>query len=187
MKKSIILFIIVFWGIYGNNFAQTRFHMGIKGGVNVSNYWVSDQIETDILYGYNFGVHARLMFNENIGLQVEGQYAQQGGNVLGGYYQGEWRQEYFHIPLLLQAHFDGVFVEGGAQYSSLISSTFAGYDDTQEVSKEDIGLVVGAGYKAGPFLLGLRYALGLIDIDAAAYSGDTFTNQVLQLSLGLEF
>lgn len=187
MKKSIIFFSVIFLGFQWNTFAQTRFHVGVNGGINISNYLVGGEVETDFLYGYQGGIHARLMFTDNVGIQLEGQYSLQGGNILGGHSMGEWRQDYLHLPVLIQAHFDGVFVEFGGQYSTLISSTFAGYDDTQELSSEDFGLVVGAGYKAGPALLGLRYTLGLIDIDAAGYFSNTFNNKVLQLNLGLEF
>ena len=70
MKKASFLFLAVLFISSGSLFAQ-GFHLGVKGGVNMSQLQGGESFSNGFKLGLSGGAFAELNFNKHIGLQPE--------------------------------------------------------------------------------------------------------------------
>ncbi|WP_290626018.1 porin family protein [Altibacter sp.] len=180
MKKLIVLAVIA---LFGTSVQAQGLDLGIKAGVNFAN--ITDASEFSGRTGFVAGVFLGGKFNDNIGIQGELLYSQQGAE----FELGEFNLDYVNVPIILKYFVSqGLNIQLGPQFGVIVN------DDTQTVIGEvindiatkdfDVSAVVGLGYDLP---LGLRvdgrYQFGLSDVPE---SGEG-KNSVVTLSIGYSF
>jgi hypothetical protein len=185
MKKLLLIALI---GLYGLSTQAQGLDFGIKAGVNFAN--ITDATGLDNRTGFVGGLFLGAKLSDNLGIQVDALYSQQGAE----FDLGSFNLDYINIPMVLKYYVaGGLNIQLGPQFGVLID------DDTQTVVGEvindiatndfDISGVVGLGLDI-PFGLRLegRYNFGLTDVpDEPAIDFDKGKNSVVTLSLGYSF
>lgn len=133
MKKSIflisvaLLFIAFNNQIYGQNRDhRTNLNLGLKGGLNVSNiYDTNDGIfEADNKVGFVGGLFMAIPIGKYLGIQPEVLFSQKGyksGKISGTNYQMKRTINFVDVPILLQLKpFKFITVLAGPQYSYML-------------------------------------------------------------------
>lgn len=179
MKKLLLITLI---GLCGLSTQAQGLDFGIKAGVNFAN--ITDATGLDNRTGFVGGLFVGAKLSDNLGIQVDALYSQQGAE----FDLGSFNLDYINIPMVLKYYVaGGLNIQLGPQFGVLID------DDTQTVVGEvindiatndfDISGVVGLGLDI-PFGMRLegRYNFGLTAIDF-----DKGKNSVVTLSLGYSF
>ncbi|HNP17257.1 MAG TPA: porin family protein [Fulvivirga sp.] len=175
--KKILLFTMIFVGAY--SFSSAQVSGGIKGGVNFAN--VDSDGNTDGTTGYHAGVFLNIGF-AGISLQPEVLYS------LKGYKDVDLT--YVEIPILLKKNFAKVVnIHLGPQFGFLTKAEadFGGgsQDIKDQLKGSDLSVVLGAGVDLPMGLSGgLRYVLGLSDIDDSPVGGGSVKNRTFQVYVG---
>lgn len=156
-------------------------YIGVKGGVNFSNFYGRDLEGAEMLTGINAGLYMLYMQSEMFGIQPEIQYSMQGTS------DGEQQLEmnYAVVPVMLKFYpTDLISLQAGPYAAFLLSSKFKGqeYNGTKG---QDFGLAYGitAGNENN-FTFSIRHHLGFSKI-FSSYSN--IKNQAFQLSVGYCF
>jgi len=186
MKKLLLITAITFFGLANVN-AQ-EFHLGAKVGINFStingdtSFIGKVEPITSII---NFGLVGELSFNEKWSFQPELMYSIQGFSVEDDVVA----LNYFNIPLMGKYYITKkLSVEAGPQIGFLLSAKDEGRNVKDNFNTLDFGANVGLGYKLNNGLnFGLRYNLGLSNINDVNGSSDKFRNGTLQVSVGYFF
>jgi hypothetical protein len=189
MKK--ILFASLFF-VSSASFAQT-FQLGIKGGVNVSNFTGGDfaTAKKSSLIGYHGGAFVNLKFGQVISLQPEVLFSTQGATIQDqetGTKQ-DFKLNYVSIPVMLklQSH-GGFYVETGPVVSINVSGGEFMNQSVKDVTNgADFAWAAGLGYHTRFGLgIGARYNVGLSKVSNASnasWESADFKNSVLQVGL----
>lgn len=169
----------------------SRFHFGVKAGVNTSNF--SDaSFDTDILTGFHAGAIVNFSITDNLSIQQEFLYSEQGAKIKNVFNSNErdLKLSYFSVPILVKYHSNiGLYGEIGAQANMLVKDAEnTGFEDFAD--KTDFGGVAGVGYqfKSGPVKglgIGARYYHGFTDVAKFTSSSvkPDFKNSVIQGSI----
>lgn len=180
MKKIVLIALL---GLFGLTTQAQGLDFGIKAGVNFAT--LTDASGLDNRTGFVAGFFAGGKLNDNLGLQVEALYSQQGAE----FDIGSFDLNYINVPILLKYYISGgLNAQLGPQLGILID------DDTQSVVGEvindisvndfDVAGVVGLGYD---FPMGIRvdgrYQFGLTDVPDTGNG----KNSVITLALGYSF
>jgi hypothetical protein len=181
MKKFILLVAAI--GLISFTSNAQGLDFGVKAGVNFAN--ITDASELSSRTGFVAGIFLGGKLNDNLGLQGELLYSQQGAE----FSLGEFNLDYVNVPILVKYYVsNGLNIQAGPQFGVLVN------DETQTVIGEvindiatndfDISGVIGVGYDIP---LGLRvsgrYNFGLNDVPEAG-SGK---NSVVTLAVGYSF
>lgn len=192
MKKVILLAAILITAQAG--FSQSiwkRFHVGIKGGANYSNF-TNASFDTEGLTGYHGGLIVNFALTDKLSIQEEFLYSTQGAKVKSGFSlkDPDLKLSYLSVPLVLKYHTNiGLYGEIGGQANMLLEDAKnTGYKDFAD--KIDAGAVAGLGYqfKTGPVKglgIGARYYHGFMNVGkftSSSVQGD-FKNSVVQGSI----
>ena len=165
MKKVYGFLLLLFLSTVG--FSQRgSLQVGIKGGVNLSNY--DDGDDGDARVGFHVGgllhIHTQ---NPRLALQPEFVFSTQGAS----FGDGTQKIDYLNIPFLIQyIGRGGLRLETGPQVGALISAKFEDNEDNEfsiknSFKKSDFGWVFGLGFLSSSGLgVDARYNLGLTDI-----------------------
>ena len=168
-------------------------NFGIKGGYSLAAVSSDGDGETGQRHGFHLGLYGESFFNENIALQVELLYSQQGYKIEDG--GGDFTQkiDYINLPLMLKPYLsDTFFLEIGPQIGLAIShketfdSGFGLFDTSQEFDPQNLdwGINFGGGFKTDSGVsLGVRYHLGFGSI----YDEGSPKNRIWQFSIGFDF
>jgi len=187
MKKILILPLLLI-AISVN--AQIR--LGIKGGVNISNFTGGDfnTIETSSLVGFHAGalVHWKM---GHLVLQPEVVFSNQGATLSSGGVDSNFKISYVNIPIVLQYETDGGFyLEAGPQVGFKVSEDIPNTTIEDFAKGNDLSIALGLGYHSKMGLgIGGRYNIGVSkvgDFDSANISPD-FKNGVIQVSIFYTF
>jgi hypothetical protein len=123
---------------------QTRFYIGLKGGVNYSNVYDSEgeNFEADSKFGFVGGVFMAIPLGRYVGLQPEVLFSQRGfhgtGTLLGSNYKVTRTSNYIDIPLMLALKAGrGITFMAGPQFSYLLKQTDEFKTATQNVLQEE--------------------------------------------------
>ncbi len=209
MKKWIVLLSVLLL-FAGKGFTQ---HFGIKGGVNISNYYDYNHnvLEVTSHNTTHFGVVAFWAPSRVIGFQAEVLYNQKGGKydaeILDDQEQfvsmGERTDEfnYVEVPILLKVPIDIFQIRPefvvGPSFSYLLSrkSIVEGPDFHSEATSTDgyskyvFSLVFGGDLFvplfSGGVLLDIRYLVGMSSF--VDFNGSTMKHQQLMFSAGYVF
>lgn len=172
MKRFSILLVSLILSY--NSFGQ-GVDLGIKFGANFAT--ISDASGLDNKTGFHIGAFGAIKFNDNIALQGELLYSQQGAK----FKPGDINLDYVNVPIIIKYYLvQGLNLQVGPQFGFLVNDNL----DDSNAETMDIAAVLGLGFDL-PFGLRLdgRYNLGLTDI---AKNGDG-KNSVISLSIGYSF
>ncbi len=193
-KKTAVLFFSFFVIIFTGNAQIINTHpyeysFGVSGGTTFSSVTFTPKIPQQKLTGITFGLTGRMTMGENVGLQLELNYAQQGWNE---YFEEipehkyQRRLNYIQMPFYTHVQFGGNtvkgFIHGGPQIGYLISESTSKNltDETASAEQHDMsvensfewGISGGAGLELrtdiGYFLLEGRYSYSFGDIYGSA-------------------
>ncbi|MBL4663618.1 MAG: porin family protein [Flavobacteriaceae bacterium] len=177
MKKLLIVIIVI--GLSSQAFAQ-EIDFGIKAGVNFSS--ISDAKGLDNKTGFVGGIFAGVEFNDNLGVQADLLYSQQGAD----FDVDKVDLNYVNIPIVLKYFIaQGLNIQAGPQFGFIVddnvSEVFSGVTEAESF---DLTGVVGFGYDLpmGVRIDG-RYNFGLTDV----LKDTKGKNTVITLSVGYSF
>jgi hypothetical protein len=155
-----------------DNNVNTEF--GIKGGVNMSNFYNEDADDKNMLFGFNAGVYATLPISDFVAIQPELLFTTRGSeleyNTLGASGNVKLKLNYIELPLLVRVNLTKNFnIHAGGYASYMVSSKATGDGaidfeqdfDTDDFNKFDAGIAAGVGLDFNPISVGLRYNYGL--------------------------
>lgn len=193
MKKIVILFCaMALAGVFTKAQAQAQFALGVKGGINLAKFDISQGASNvDNRTGFHGGAFGLIKFSK-IGIQPEIIFSKQGSNFDVSTSDIEANFDYINIPIILKLYLvAGLNLQAGPQFgfatTSEIKETIGGISTTTDIKddlskKSDTSIALGAGWDL-PFGLTLdaRYNIGLSDF---SYSGVDFKNKVIQVSVG---
>ncbi|MBD0832264.1 outer membrane beta-barrel protein [Aestuariibaculum sediminum] len=166
-------------------------NFGIKGGYNLAAVSYDNDYETGQRHGFHIGIYGESGINENLALQVEFLYSQQGYQLENSNATFTQKLDYLNLPLLLKLYpTNNFYLEAGPQAGLAIShkEEYEGsfFNATQEIDPDnfDWGINLGGGFKTDSGVsLGVRYHLGMGDI----YDDGNPKNRVWQFSVGFDF
>jgi hypothetical protein len=186
MKKIILTLTVSFAMLAQSAYAQIRFDLGVKGGLNfagLSNVSTSNlKASYENRTGYHFGAYAMIKITK-FAIQPEIIFSRQGQNYTLPNSTSNLTSnfDYINIPVMVKFYVaGGLNLQAGPQFGFLssatgdvintvngsISSTTSSADLKTFVKSSDVSLAVGAGWDL-PFGLNLtaRYNIGLSDIN----------------------
>ena len=186
MKKILILGGIIFACINGQS---QNTHIGIKGGLNLSNISSKNNI-TKYTTGFHVGLLAHIHAGKRFGVQPELLYSAQGAKYknLNDY---KIKQDYINLPIMFQYLInDGWRLETGPQAGFLINAKTKNGDVETDIKdnldKFDFSWGFGIGYIThSKWGVDARFNLGLTD-----NSKDNLVenkNRVFQIGLFYQF
>jgi hypothetical protein len=166
---------------------------GLKGGYNLAAVSFDGDGETGQRHSFHIGFYSESFLNDNVSLQIELLYSQQGYELSDGGGTYTQKLNYINLPLMLKAYPSyNFFLEAGPQVGYAIThkeefdSSFSLFDTSQEFNPNsfDWGVNFGGGFKTDTGVsFGVRYHLGLGDI----YDEGKPKNRVWQFSIGFDF
>jgi len=179
--KKVFLFFAMFASV--SAFSQ-GFQLGLKAGVNVSNYTGGD-LENKAIIGFHGGATFGFLLGDHFSIQPEVLFSAQGAKIDGiGNNEEKYNVSYINLPVLAKYRFTGGFyLEAGPQVGFKVNESVP--DNTIENFAKDLDLSVaaGLGYHSPIGLgIGARYNAGLSkvgDFDASTADPD-FKNSTLQ-------
>ena len=188
---------LLFFICAGACIAQNNKDIGLRSGLNYSNYIGEDADKSDFRLGAALGGYLELPISGRLSFQPELLISLKGHKIKWGN-QYEFRSDIFYIemplygvlqlePLELYAGpYIGVFLTG--YYRRISHGGKDSYTDSDRVKGDsdiavfDGGLSCGAEYIYNSWRLGGRYSMGFISIDPdGSYKA---ANSVFQLNIG---
>lgn len=164
------------------------FQLGIKGGVNISNY-TGGNIQSDALLGFHVGGMFNFMLGKNFSIQPEVLFSSQGAKYKTATAEENLKVSYINLPVMAKLKFGGgLYLEAGPQVGFRVGEDANIPGQTIDNFAKNLDLSVGAGLgyhtKSG-FGVGARYMAGISkvgDFDKNTIDPD-FKNSVVQLSV----
>lgn len=154
--------------------------IGARAGLNLAKETYSGSgisVSPDGRTSFILGGYATVMFNGKMGLQPELFYSGTGASSV--------KINYLTLPVFLRYNVtDNFHFLVGPQFGVVVAAKDdTGADIKDQINSSDFGVVPGVGVDIGPFNAGLRYSLGLSNIDKNA-SGYTIKNNIVQIVVG---
>lgn len=182
--------------------------IGIKAGLNLSNFYSDEVNDNNLKAGLNAGVYAKLPVARGFSIQPELLYSNKGSKrsydnaILG---EGEYRTNlhYIEMPVLgvinLAKNFNihaGPYVSylAGANITDLESD--GSVEELAELNPEnlnrfDYGVAAGFGIDLGPTTIGARYTVGMREVGkSGSLAGEAFRdtkNSNISVFIGIGF
>jgi len=190
-KLSALLALVLF-----TQAAMAQFHLGIKGGVNITKI-DGTAFRDEFRYGYTLGGFAELGLGGKLGIQPEvlwNQYQTRADSSFSHVYQNsvnisnyqDVKLNYLSIPILLNYKLGSLLsLQAGPQFGVLLDQSKNLVQNGKEAFKKgDFSMVGGAQIHISKIRLQGRYVVGLSDISDIG-SQNKWKNQGFQLALGL--
>ena len=184
MKK---LFGLAFVLFSATAYAQ-NFQLGIKGGVNISNFTGGDfnTVKNKALLGFHAGGLMRFKFG-NLALQPEVLFSSQGAKLENTGTEQDYKVSYLNIPVMLQYESNGGFyLEAGPQIGFKINEDVPNSTIDEFAKSTDLSIALGLGYHSKIGLgIGGRYNIGVSKVGNfdAGDIDPNFKNGVAQISV----
>ncbi len=186
MKK--IIFIALFF-ISTASFSQ-GFQLGLKGGVNVSNY-TGGNISSDALLGFHVGGIFNFMLGKAFSIQPEVLFSSQGAKYTSSGNKNNLKVSYINVPVMAKLNFGNVYLEAGPQVGFKAGENANNGNQTINNFAKNLDLSIGAGigYHGRSGLgIGARYMAGISKVgnfqtSTANTINPDFKNSVLQFSV----
>jgi hypothetical protein len=182
--------------------------IGVKGGLNLSNFRVDEVADNNMKVGLNLGLFAKLPVSESFSIQPEILYSSKGSklkydNFIQG--EGEYRfnLNYIEVPVLGVFHIGEYFnIHAGPYVAYLTSSNIKDMEDDGTIegiaeldannfNRFDYGIAGGIGIDVNGFIAGARYNYGLQEVgESGSLSGeltDDSKNSVATVYIGFGF
>lgn len=190
--KTTYLAIALFFGVLSVAHSQNQRQKttgGIKGGYNLAAVSFDGDAETDQRHGFHLGVYGESFVSQNISIQPELLYSQQGYELKDSGGTLTQKIDYINLPVMLKLYpTSNFFLEAGPQIGLSIyeKHEYDGFISSSEKyapSNFDWGLNFGAGLKTNSSVnFGVRYHLGLGDL----YDSSKAFNRVWQFYVGFD-
>ncbi|MBX2971040.1 MAG: PorT family protein [Cyclobacteriaceae bacterium] len=181
--------------------AQSTPNYGLKGGLNVSNFYVEDIDDKNARLGFHLGLYGQLFATDFFALQPEINYSMRGNEVISdGLFDQKTRfnLNYIDVPVLAVFKLgDALEIHAGVYGAYLVGASIKSEGDLgdwfDELNRDnfesfDYGLSGGLGLNFGAVQIGARYNLGLVEIarsdQARTVLGDS-KNSLGQLYIAL--
>ena len=188
---------------------QNVTRVGVKGGVNFSNFRIGDDFaDNNIKAGLNLGLFFKMPVSDAVAIQPEILYSSKGSkleynNFLQG--EGEYRFNfnYLELPVLAVISLGDHFNIHAGPYVSYLTSvnikdmqedgSIQGVKDLNEknFNRIDYGLAAGIGADFNGFIAGVRYNYGLNEVgESGSLSGQVLNdsrNSVGTIYIGFGF
>ncbi|MBF2708346.1 porin family protein [Flavobacterium soyangense] len=195
MKKIILLSVAFLAFSFANAQDKKDMSFGVKGGLNICSVTNADQYgsNSSSLIGFHLGLFGEFMVSDKFAIQPELLYSAQGVKVDSDGDKIDVKLDYINIPVMAKYYIAKDFsLEFGPQIGFLLSAKAksGGVSENLKDSTKstDFGLNFGAGYDIGDFTLGIRYNLGLSQLQKDLISGESAShNSVFQIALGYKF
>ncbi|NMM49610.1 porin family protein [Marinigracilibium pacificum] len=174
MNYKIILSTIFLIGSISFSNAQI---IGVKGGLNASNFYSDEVDDKNARYGFHAGLFSQWEISEGLGLQTEILYSGKGNRSM---YDGIIDQEvkfnmhYIDVPVMAVFKLgDAAEIHTGVYGGYLLSTDITSDGDLGEYSDSvdkdnfksfDWGFLGGIGINFGNLQVGARYNLGMMKI-----------------------
>ena len=171
-------------------FAQLQ--LGLKAGANFSNFTGGDfkNVEKEALTRPYAGAYVRWRFANNLGLQPELLFSEQGAKLKSGTQEFDAKVSYLNIPIMVQYHFGNIYLEVGPQVGFKLDEDAPDSISGDFAKSSDVAIALGLGYETKMGLgINARYTMGLSSVgntDSPDYSSD-FKNGVFQVGLFYTF
>lgn len=176
--------------------AMAQFHIGIKGGANISKV-DGASFKNKFSYGYHLGGFAEIGLGRKFAIQPEVMFNQYNTTVDSNFNhvyenvfnsdQSKVRLNYLSIPLLLNYKLIGNFLtlQAGPQFSVLMDQNKNLLQNGGKAfSDGDFAMLGGVQLKLSALRITGRYVVGLNNINDID-NRDRWKNEGFQLSLGL--
>ena len=155
--------------------------VGIKAGANFSNLKIDD-VSTDGVTLYHAGFYANINFSEKWGITPEVLWSAQGADISNV----EFKTDYVLVPIMLRWRFiDLISAEIGPQFNILTNAEIDGNDVKDQLKSTTYSLAIGGvihlplGFNGG-----LRYIIGMSDLDDDSASLKNVKDQTFQIYVG---
>lgn len=184
--------------------------IGIKAGVNFSNYYVHDVSDQDLKTAYHVGLFFKAPINDRVSIQPEVLFSQKGSTL---YYDNAFASgtvdltvNYIDVPILFRVDLvPGFYISAGPYVSFMVNATVEDVDsdgstnfeeelDKSDFNEFDWGVAGGFGFEIGSFNIGARYNYGLVTVgkEQTNLLGQTSRypdgkNSVTQIFIGFAF
>lgn len=183
--------------------ASAQMRVGVKGGVNASNFYGSELNDNNAKIGFNIGLSADYDFAYNMGIQTGLFYTTKGFKFKQSSLEFSDNLAYLQVPIHLAYKVDvtpgtRVFLHGGPYLAYGVGGKRSLSVGSLERSSDkvfgsgagqykafDAGLGIGAGIELGQLFFDLGWDAGLVNISQA--SSGTRKNQSAYLSVGFKF
>lgn len=175
--------------------AMAQFHLGIKGGANITKVQ-GKAFRDEFRYGYHLGGFAEIGLGSRFAIQPEvlfNQYQTRADSSFKNVYQGavafsdykNIKLNYLSIPLLLNFKVGSLLtLQAGPQVGILIDGNKNLFQNGKEAFKTgDFSMVGGAQLNISALRLSGRYVVGLNNISEIG-DQNKWKNQGFQLSVG---
>ncbi len=174
---------------------MAQFHIGIKGGANVTKV-DGKSFKDQFRYGYHLGGFAEIRMGNKFVLQPEvlfNQYASKLDSSYSNIYHNVFngnsniKLNYLSIPILLNYKVIGSFlsIQAGPQVGILIDQSKTVLQNGGNAFKDgDFSMLAGLQFKIANLRINGRYVVGLNNIADITDDGK-WKNQGFQLSVGL--
>lgn len=191
MKKIALL--TIFTCIISLTTYAQGFKLGLKGGLNIATMG-GDLTDIESRAGFHVGVYAGAKMSK-FGVDGEILFSTQGTQDDTN---SDFKLNYDYILIPIVGKFyivKGLNIYAGPQFGILVKSEFTdGVTDTDHkdyTNSSDVSIVVGAGFEIMKFRAGLRYNIGLSDVNddptqAFFFGGEELKNQVFQIFVGID-
>jgi hypothetical protein len=176
--------------------AMAQFHLGFKGGVNITKV-DGKAFKDEFRYGYHLGGFAEIGLGGKLGIQPEVLWSQNQTRVDSSFsdvYENSLQisnykdvtLNYLTIPVLLNYKLGSLMsLQAGPQFGILLDQSQTLLENGQEAFKKgDFSLVGGAQIHIAKIRLQGRYFVGLNNISDVS-DQNKWNNQGFQLSIGL--
>ena len=206
MKKMRLVLVVAMLAIVTG--ASAQLNLGVKGGVNMSNFYGDELDDQNVKIGFHVGLAADYEIAYNSAIQTGLFFTTKGAKYSESI--GDASADFTVNPMYLQlpVHYAykldvtpgtrivfhaGPYVAYGIGGKSKLSGSLGDWDGETEwdvfgddgFKRFDAGLGLGVGAEFGPILLDLGWDMGLVNI-ADSNSGD-IKNQNAYLSVGYKF
>ena len=183
MKKFLLLAVVTVLGFANVNAQEIKF--GAKGGLNFASVTGDNTKGIDVVTSFNFGVVSEIPVSEKFSFQPELMYSGQGYS----FNDNTIELSYLNIPLMGKYYLTkGLSVEAGPQVGFLLAAKNEKTNVKDSFNTFDFGVNFGLGYKLDNGLnFGVRYNMGLTDINNVDNSSAKNKNSVFQVSVGYFF
>ncbi len=189
MKKMI--FVVAFVMITLTT-AWSQVAFGIKAGLNVANQTFTGSgvsVSPSSVVGFNGGIYLHARFGK-FGIQPEAYYSMQGSKFTVSGFVSEAKTNYINFPILFRYNItDFINLHAGPQFGIVASAKQTVNGTTSDIKDQlksgDFSAVIGAGFDLPMgFNGGVRYVIGLSNIEKDTSTGDKTKNNVFQIYLG---
>ncbi len=149
-------------------------YIGIQGGIGTSDLAPTNGYSTDAIEGWAVGLGVDVPIGPQISIGPEAILVRRGADLSGGLGVVSSRYTVLEVPVYLKVGFGSKVrpvLFAGPNLSWMISRSLEVQPGsslgslTLDDKTFDLGLSLGAGLEAGPFMASLRYQLGLLAVD----------------------